>query len=594
MVETMETIPFYRENYPRPQFVRENWTDLNGPWRFDFDDRNAGAQKNWTRTPPGEHTINVPFSYETMRSGIGDETAHPAVWYSRTMAVQPEAETRVLLHLEGADYRTQVWLNGSFLGENRGGYHRCTFDLTAALSPSGEQHLVIRVEDSFDEAQPRGKQRWQPESWACWYVQTTGLWKSVWLERVPETYLTCVDCVPDAAGRSVTFSPELNGTDPAGWELQVEIGYRGRPVCTACRPILYSGCPIAVEIPEDIYLWSPEAPNLYTVRYTLLRDGVPGDTAESYFGFRTVSIQGDKLLLNGRPLYLRMVLDQGYWPDSGLTPPDEEALKRDIDLTLRLGYNGARKHQKIEVERYLYWADVKGLLVWSEMAAAYQFSGRAVEAFTEEWTKVVRQNKNHPSIITWVPFNESWGVPEIGSSLAQQNFVNAIYHLTHALDGTRPVITNDGWEHTLSDIVTIHAYREDGAVLARDLLENGEALLQNRYIYNDCNRKLFAEGYGYRGQPVMLSEYGGIALQGGAGWGYGTQAADEEVFLQRLLSQNQVIADTPYLSGFCITQITDVQQEVNGLADPARRGKLSPQAEARLRESNLAVFQERG
>ncbi len=589
----MDKIPFYRENYPRPQFVRENWTDLNGSWHFAFDDHNTILASNGSVHPPCDRMINVPFSYETVRSGIGDETAHPVVWYRRSLDVHPEPGTRLLLHLEGADYRTQVWGNGVYLGENIGGYHRCTFDLTAALSQERGLDLVIRVEDTFDEGQPRGKQRWRQASWGCWYVQTTGIWKSVWLERVPETYLLSVDCVPDAERGAVTFFPELNIPDPAGWALQIVIADEGRPVCTDCQPIPHNGCPITVQLPENIRLWSPEEPNLYTVRYTLLKDGVPGDEVDSYFGFRSIAVQDGRLLLNGKPLYLRMVLDQGYWPESGLTPPDEEALKRDIDLTLRLGYNGARKHQKIEDERYLFWADVKGLLVWSEMAAAYRYHGRAAEAFTEEWTRVVRQNKNHPSIIAWVPFNESWGVPEIGTNRAQQHFVNAIYHLTHALDGTRPVITNDGWEHTLSDIVTIHAYREDGAALARDLLENGEALLQNRYLYNDCNRKLFAEGYGYHGQPVMLSEYGGIALQNGAGWGYGTQAADEEVFLQRLLSQNQVISQTPYLSGFCITQLTDVQQEVNGLLDPERKSKISPEAEARLRASNLAVFQGR-
>lgn len=301
---------------------------------------------------------------------------------------------------------------------------------------------------------------------------------------------------------------------------------------------------------------------------------------------RKLSIAGDRIYLNGRELYLRMILDQGYWRRSGLTPLDEAALLRDIELTLEYGYNGARKHQKIEDERYLYWCDVKGLLVWSEMAACYVYDNRAVERFTAEWTRIIRQNKNHPCIITWVPFNESWGIPGVKEDAGQQAFVNGIYYLTKALDPTRPVITNDGWEHTLSDILTVHDYREYGHELLKNFMDEERDVLNNRKSFSWYGQLAFAGGYAYRGQPVILSEYGGIALRTEEGWGYGEQVRDEEEFLKRFASQNEAIYQIPYFTGFCYTQLTDVQQEVNGLVDMDRRAKFSPEGIARIRALN--------
>jgi beta-galactosidase/beta-glucuronidase len=315
----------------------------------------------------------------------------------------------------------------------------------------------------------------------------------------------------------------------------------------------------------------------------LKQDGQPIDTVYSYFGMRSIRIVGDQILLNHTPLYQRLLLDQGYWSETHLTPPSEEALLEDIDKTLALGFNGVRKHQKLEDPRYLYWCDRKGLLVWSEMPSTYEFGDDAVERFTNEWMAIVRQYYNHPSIITWVPFNESWGISEIFTDRMQQQFTESIYHLTKAFDQMRPVIVNDGWEHTVSDIITLHDYEELGAML-EERYRDKDALLGNAFAHNK-HRYPFAQGYGYRGQPVIISEYGGIAFTSEEGWGYGNQVRSEEEFLKRYEGITQAIKSLPYVCGFCYTQITDVQQEVNGLLTIERKPKVNMDS---IRSINLA------
>lgn len=585
----------YIRDYPRPQFVRRQWKNLNGAWRFAFDDENEGLAGGWSHGLPGEQTIRVPFSYETEMSGIGDERVHNVVWYSREVSLAEwDRESRLLLHFEGCDYRTQVWANGAYIGEHRGGYARFSFDLTHAAAGAEGLILTVRVEDGLAQNQPRGKQRYKNESWGCWYVQTTGIWKTVWMECVPREYLLGVANTPDPEQGLLRLEVEAAIEAPAfakaDYVLETRVCFDGVQLVLDRQPLTAPEQEFTVSLRQEeapLHLWSPEQPSLYDVRYRLYRNGLLLDTAESYFGLRHIELRGDRILLNGSELYLRMILDQGYWQRSGLTPPDEAALTADIELARRFGYNGVRKHQKIEDERWLYWCDVKGMLVWSEMAACYAFDGKAVESFTREWTEAVRQNKNHPCIMTWVPFNESWGVPEIRQDPAQQAFVNGIYYLTKALDGTRPVVTNDGWEHTLSDILTIHDYKEYGEELYSAYGDGEQAVLNNRRSVSWYGQRAFAGGYGYRGQPVILSEYGGIAVQSADGWGYGRQVRDAEAFLERFGSQNDAIHRVPYFTGFCYTQLTDVQQEINGLVDMARQDKFSADTAARIREINL-------
>ncbi len=328
--------------------------------------------------------------------------------------------------------------------------------------------------------------------------------------------------------------------------------------------------------PWGVYTWSPENPRLYDICFFLHDGNGTPDEVRSYFGMREIRVEGEHILLNGQPLYQRLILDQGYWEKSHLTPPDEEALIEDIDKIQALGYNGVRKHQKIEDERFLYWCDVKGMLVWSEAPAAYEFSDEAVSEFVKEWTDIVRQNYNHPSIITWVPFNESWGIPRVKDNREQQHFTESVYHLTKSMDKFRPVIVNDGWEHTVSDIITLHDYEEFGEILKNRYVRYEKEILAGE-VYHCGFKSAFANGYSYRGQPVIISEFGGIAFAGqGSEWGYGSAVDTKEAFLKRFDAVTTAIKEIPYVCGYCYTQVTDVQQEINGLMDIRRNFKVSP------------------
>lgn len=576
----------YIKDYPRPQLVRKDWMNLNGSWQFAFDDEDRGEMDCWFQTFPEALTIEVPFTYETKLSGIGDETEHNVVWYKRELALM-EAEKdsdRYLLHFEGSDYLTRVWVNSTYVGEHRGGYSRFSFDITKQLEDENNI-VVVRVEDSYDADQPRGKQRWVPENFGCWYVQTTGIWKTVWLERVADNYLESLKLTPELEHNSIRIETEFKQQlHLAGFEVAAHISFRGLAVNSVRLPVDPSGNIFSLSLlsatvtPFGVELWSPENPSLYDLEIELLDNGKVVDSVLSYFGMREVTIKAGQVMLNNKPLYQRLILDQGYWKDSHLTPPSEDALIEDIDKIHKLGFNGLRKHQKTEDERFLFWCDVKGMLVWNEYPAAYTYSDRAVDMLTREWLDVIRQNYNHPSIITWVPFNESWGVPQIHRNRKQQQFTEAIYHLTKAIDGMRPVVVNDGWEHTVSDILTLHDYVEAGSELCARYDGNEEAIVNNELHFNR-HHLAFAEGYSYKGQPILISEYGGIAFANEeVGWGYGNKVADEASFISRYDAVTSAIQDLPYVVGYCYTQVTDVQQEINGLMDIDRAFKVDVEA----------------
>ena len=365
--------------------------------------------------------------------------------------------------------------------------------------------------------------------------------------------------------------------------LQAEVTFEGRLIARASAAVMKKSFELKLDLdmpredePWGVYTWSPENPRLYDICFFLHDGNGTPDEVRSYFGMREIRVEGEHILLNGQPLYQRLILDQGYWEKSHLTPPDEEALIEDIDKIQALGYNGVRKHQKIEDERFLYWCDVKGMLVWSEAPAAYEFSDEAVSEFVKEWTDIVRQNYNHPSIITWVPFNESWGIPRVKDNREQQHFTESVYHLTKSMDKFRPVIVNDGWEHTVSDIITLHDYEEFGEILKNRYVRYEKEILAGE-VYHCGFKSAFANGYSYRGQPVIISEFGGIAFAGqGSEWGYGSAVDTKEAFLKRFDAVTTAIKEIPYVCGYCYTQVTDVQQEINGLMDIRRNFKVSP------------------
>lgn len=583
----------YIKDYPRPQFVRSDWENLNGTWDFAFDDANIGEKEKWYSSFKSNQTIQVPFTYETKMSGIGDEMRHDQVWYRKEIRVEKAKleKNNLLLHFEGSDYLTKVWVNGQFAGKHRGGYARFTFDITE-LVKDGVNEIVVKAEDSFDIQQPRGKQRWKEENFDCWYVQTTGIWKTVWTEYAPKVRLDSVKMTPNMRDYTLELELKVNVPDCICTEdmlVETLVTFEGRFVTksyvgvnsdcvrTSLDMVRRNGDRSHMRF-EVLKAWTPWAPNLYDIEFRLINKGEVLDEVGSYVGMREIRIDGSNILLNDTPIYQRLILDQGYWKDSHLTPPSEEALIEDIDKIQAMGYNGLRKHQKTEDERFLYWCDVKGMLVWSEMPSTYWFSDKAVTQFTEEWLEIVKQNYNHTCIITWTPLNESWGVSRIETKAMEQYFSEAIYYLTKSIDKMRPVIVNDGWDHTVSDIISLHDYEAAGEIVKARYTEYEKEILANE-MYHCGHRKAFAKGYAYKGQPIIISEFGGIAFSGGAegAWGYGDTVNSKEAFIDRFDRITTAIKEIPYVCGFCYTQVTDVQQEINGLMDINRNFKIDPE-----------------
>lgn len=591
----------YIKDYPRPQFVRTDWENLNGTWDFGFDDENAGEKEKWYQEFKGDKKINVPFTYETKLSGIQDETRHDFIWYHRTINVDGVKleNNRYILHFEGSDFITKVWVNGAYAGSHRGGYARCSFDVTN-LVHDGENELTVKVEDSFDTQQPRGKQRWINENFGCWYVQTTGIWKTVWSEYVPKISLASVKMTPDLQNAALKLEYEVAAAEKDlddDLMITATVSFRGTTVAKQCVlanqkhvettiNVAYEG---TVGLEWGVRVWTPAEPDLYDIDFAVTHKGEIVDTVGSYFAMREIRIDGPNILLNGHPLYQRLILDQGYWKDSHLTPPSEEALIEDIDKIHALGYNGLRKHQKTEDERFLYWCDVKGMLVWSEMAAAYRYTDYAVEEFTKEWMEIVRQNYNHPCIITWTPMNESWGVSQIETRKVEQHFTEAVYYLTKSLDTMRPVIVNDGWEHTVSDIITLHDYEEVGDTLYKRYTEYKDQILTTEVYHS--GKSALANGYEYKGQPIIISEYGGIAFNNDdSGWGYGNKVNSKEDFIKRFDDITTAVKKIPYCCGFCYTQVSDVQQEINGLMDMERNFKVESEIIKEINERKVGYW----
>ncbi|HHU79326.1 MAG: glycoside hydrolase family 2 protein [Caldicoprobacterales bacterium] len=580
----VQSIP--RPEYPRPNLKRDLWMNLNGEWDFEFDDENVGEIEKWYKDKAFSRKIVVPFCFQSKLSGIHTNDFHDYVWYKRSFSIPEEFRNkRVLLNFGAVDYYAKVWVNGEMVGDHIGGSTPFSFDITSFLC-EGSNTIVVRAEDSSTECrQPRGKQSWMKENFGCWYERTTGIWQTVWLEAVSQSYIEKVRLTPDLDNDELAVEAEIKGS-VEGLRLNTRISFKGLEVDLTEKTISRSRVSFVSNVRSDsmewkVARWTPEHPNLYDIEFSLIDDeGNCIDRVESYFGMRKVSCKGNKFLLNNVPYYQKLILDQGYFPDSLLTPPSEEAIKEDIRYTKEFGYNGARKHQKVEDPIYLYWCDKMGLLVWGEMASPYEYDETMVKANMTEWMEVVERDYNHPCIIAWTLMNESWGIPDILTDYRQQQHTLALYHMVKSLDSTRLVISNDGWEHTMSDITTIHDYVEDGEVFAERYKDINEVMngAPNKH------KHIFANGYGYEGQPVLLSEYGGIAFEKDEGWGYGNKVKDEESFLERFEKITRAIARPGYFVGYCYTQLTDVQQEENGLLTFDRKPKIAPEKIKRIND----------
>jgi beta-galactosidase/beta-glucuronidase len=577
-----------RPEFPQPQWEREHWLNLNGQWQFAFDDADEGLAGRWFENAHQlDRTITVPFAFETKLSGIEDTTFHPVIWYKRTFQVPsgwPSGRTHLIFG--AVDYRADVWVNGIHAGYHRGGSVPFRLDISKLLA-GGENVVTLRVEDPpQDRGIPRGKQYWQEKSRGIFYTRTSGIWQTVWVERVGDSHLAKGRFHPELSGR-VTLDLRIGNPRPGDLAV-ARISWQGTELARSQQRIAGEQVLIAAGI-EKPRQWSLNNPNLYDLQLEIHRDGEVIDRVTSYFGFRRFSAENGMLYLNRNKIYLKMVLDQGYWRDSTLTAPTDEALKRDIELAIQMGFNGARKHQKLEDPRYLYWADKLGFLVSSEMANAFpeRYDEISFQRFTTEWMEAVERDINHPSIVMWLPINESWGVPEIGDE-RQVQFLHSLYHLTKSLDTTRPVIVNDGWEQSSkTDIMSFHDYSSTGEQLTR-WYRNLESKAGERLL--KPGRRAMIPGESYQGAPLFLSEFGGIARiiegmeTGDDAWGYAGVMKSEKEAMDRMRGIWEALAEMPQIVGICYTQMTDVEQEINGLYTIDRRPKFPPEEVKKLND----------
>ncbi len=562
----MNVIP--RPEYPRPDFVRKDWLNLNGCWSFQFDDEDKGLDCKWWDNPGFAQNITVPFPFQAELSGIGDTGFHDVFWYHRDVMIPDEwlAEKRLLLHIGAFDYQGMLWINGQKAGEHRGGYSPWTTDITDYIA-DGRARIVIRGFDTQSPSQPRGKQHWELHSSGIMYTRVSGIWQTVWIEPVPVTYIEAIRIIPALDPDRLKLIVKIQGkVDNA--LLSVHIFKGTLTVVTAETSAAGGEHTIELQIPEA-RRWSPADPFLYDVRIALGTDGRIIDEVSTYAGIREIRREGRAILLNNEPVILKGVLDQGYFPCGIYTPQREDEFRRDVELTLALGFNCARKHQKVEDPRWYYWCDRLGLLVWGEMGNAWEFTPESCQNLIHEWPEVMRRDWNHPCIMAWVPLNESWGVPKVHEDKEQQKFQKQMATLTRALDPTRPVVDNSGWCHLDTDIVDLHPYTGDPNEMAALL----ETVLETGRVDKNYPMPLWVGDGKDEGQPIVISEYGGIALQSDVErsrdqkdpWGYGRAADSSEILVRRFRELTRAILKNSRIAGYVYTQLTDVEQEKNGL-----------------------------
>ncbi len=590
----------------RPQMLRGSFLDLSGEWGFAYDDEDQGLAEGWHDGRALPLSITVPFPPESAASGIGRPAFHPVVWYRRELlasemdAVAHQDGQRLMVHFGAVDYRAQVWLNGVLVAEHEGGHTPFAADVTDALTvsnPAGRHVLTVRaVDDPHDLAQPRGKQDWLEEPHAIWYHRTTGIWQPVWMESVGPVHAERLWWTCDLAAGTATAKVTLNKRASASVRVRVaheELKLGETRVDAVDRDVTVT-VPLDGQLNGQAYerlLWRPESPTLLDAWVSVEVDGVQTDVVASYLGLRSVGTDDGCFVLNDRPIVVRAVLSQGYWPSSHLAAPSEAALRREVELIKELGFNTVRLHQKVEDPRLLYYADRLGLLVWGEMAASYTFSDASVTRTIREWMEAVLRDRAHPSVVTWVPLNESWGVQHIATRTDQRALAEALYQTTRALDPTRPVVSNDGWEHGTSDLLTLHDYESAANVLAARYDVSARALREYVSGRGPAGRQIRLAGVRERDEPIMVTEFGGVKWAVGdeavGSWGY-SEAHNEGDFARRIGAMFSALQSATIgfrgrshgLAGWCWTQFTDTLQECNGLLTEAREPKLSM---ARLR-----------
>ena len=553
-----------RSEYPRPQFVREGWMNLNGVWQFEIDHGDSGRSRGVVKKEKLDGEILVPFCPESRLSGVECKDFMRAVWYKRRFILPHDATgKRVILHFGAVDYQTEVWINGTSVGTHKGGYTSFSFDITNALKAGENEITVCAQDDTRSWRQPSGKQSMRFESYGCSYTRTTGIWQTVWLEWVDACYIKEAYLTPHASMGTVDVRVVTSGS----CTLKAKASYKGAAMGEASAAS--DGCAAQVTIHlKEKHLWNVGEPELYDLELSLEKDGETVDCLTSYFGLRSVWFDGMKFMINDRPVFQRLVLDQGFYPDGIYTAPTDEALRGDIELSMAMGFNGARLHEKVFEARFLYHADQLGYLCWGEMANWGLDHGEdcTLADFLGDWIPAVKRDYSAPSIIGWCPFNETW---DKNGHVQRDDVLRMTYRITKAMDSTRPCIDTSGNYHVETDIFDVHEYEQDVDTFA-SYYGAGVPLLYDRL----AKRQTYTPGL-----PVFVSEYGGIwwSDTDKDGWGYGTRVGSREEFLARYKGLTETLLHNPDHFGFCYTQLTDVEQEQNGLYTYDRKPKFPPE-----------------
>lgn len=577
----MANITIPRPEYPLPQWERANWTNLNGKWEFDFDFGKSALERGLQNVPGDDQKlpleINVPFCPESKLSGLAHTDFIPAVCYLRKLTLTESDLSGVLfLHFGAVDYKATVFVNGEKVGTHKGGYSSFKMDITK-FAKVGENTLFVYAEDDVRSGkQPRGKQAGRFYSSGCDYTRTTGIWQTVWLEAVPKAYIVSAKYYPDIHDGSLTVIGETAGNG----EVTLKTSFEGKATGDVTVKTYGGKFKAYIKLAEK-HLWELGKGGLYDLELSFGED-----TVKSYFGLREVALQDGAFLLNDKKVFQRTVLDQGFYPDGIYTAPTDADLVKDIQLSLDCGFNGARLHQKVFESRFLYHCDRMGYLVWGEEGnwGMNYHDPQATEFFLNEWAEVVARDFNHPAIVGWCPFNETWGYIE---KRTNSTLLSTIYHYTKAVDTTRPCIDTSGGYHAVTDIFDVHNYDQNPENFKKDYDRLGtEGYLKDPIIHNEKDPEEV-----YNGEPVFISEYGGIQwnTNGNAGWGYGVAPKTPEEFIERYRGLTEALLFNPDIMGFCYTQLYDIEQEINGLYTYDRKPKFDPAIFKAINEQKAAI-----
>ncbi len=560
------TIP--RPEHPKPQFERENWINLNGQWTFSFDFGKSGTERGFKDSRGFDGKITVPFCPESELSGIGHKDFIEMMWYQREIQIPKSwADRRTILHFGAVDYIAEVFIDGKYVGRHFGGSSSFEFDISDFIEAGKKHSLVVHVtDDTRHGKQPGGKQSIGYKSAGCHYTRVTGIWQTVWLESVSEFALKSCRILPDFDGNKFLFTPLFKGLK-RNLSLRITVKDGGKVAAKDELPA-QDGIPVQMVI-DDVKAWSPESPFLYDIILEVIDGGKVVDTVKSYVGMRKVHVEGNTLYLNNKPYYLRLVLDQGFYPEGIWTAPSDSALKKDIELSMKAGFNGARLHQKVFEERFHFWADKLGYLTWGEFPSWGTDVKDPVAArnFITEWAEVIARDLSHPSIIAWTPLNETW---DTGDGVQHSRFHADLYDITKSLDPSRPVNEASGYVHVKTDLWTVHNYEQNPEKLKAQLTPDREKGVWRNFPEKEVK---------YQGQPYFVDEFGGIKWVVGAAfadntWGYGDAPKTLEEVYTRLEGQVNALLSLKHIKGYCYTQLTDVEQEQNGIYNYDRSEKF--------------------